>query len=104
MSMELNIVELKIIKILKDAFNPYSLEVINESHKHNVPEGSESHFKLVLVTDIFKGMTLVKRHQTVYKALVDVMNTIHALSMHLYDLNEYEKNPDIIDSPDCANK
>ena len=46
----------------------------------------------------------VKRHQTVYKALVDVMNTIHALSMHLYDLNEYEKNPDIIDSPDCANK
>ena len=67
--MELNIVELKIIKILKDAFNPHSLEVINESHKHNVPEGSESHFKLVLVTDIFKGMTLVKRHQTVYKEI-----------------------------------
>ena len=49
-------------------------------------------------------MTLVKRHQKVYKELVDVMDTIHALSMHLYDLNEYEKNPDIIDSPDCANK
>ena len=102
--MELNIVELQITKILKDSFNPHSLEVINESHKHNVPEGSESHFKLILVSDIFKGMTLVKRHQKVYKELVDVMDTIHALSMHLYDLNEYEKNPDIIDSPDCVNK
>ena len=102
--MELNIVELKIIKILKDAFNPHKLEVINESHKHNVPAGSERHFKLILVSDIFKGMTLVKRHQKVYKELVDVMDTIHALSMHLYDLNEYEKNPDIIDSPDCVNK
>ena len=79
--MELNIVELQIIKTLKDSFNPYSLEVINESHKHNVPEGSESHFKLILVTDIFKGMTLVKRHQKVYKELVDVMDTIHALSL-----------------------
>ena len=102
--MKSNIMELKIIRVLKDYFNPTSLQLINESHKHNVPEGSESHFKLILVTDAFKNMTLVKRHQEVYKALGEVMNEIHALSMHLYDLNEYEKNPDIIDSPDCANK
>ena len=102
--MKLNIIELKIIRVLKDYFNSSSLQLINESHKHNVPEGSESHFKLILVTDVFENMTLVKRHQEVYKALGEVINEIHALSMHLYDLNEYEKNPDIIDSPDCANK
>ena len=102
--MKSDIIELKITRILKDYFNSTSLQLINESHKHNVPEGSESHFKLILVTDAFENMTLVKRHQEVYKALGEVMNEIHALSMHLYDLNEYEKNPDIIDSPDCANK
>tara|TARA_B100001059_G_C17739597_1_gene530872 strand:- start:747 stop:1055 length:309 start_codon:yes stop_codon:yes gene_type:complete len=102
--MKLNIIELKIIRVLKDYFNSSSLQLINESHKHNVPEGSESHFKLILVTDAFENLTLVKRHQEVYKALGEVMNEIHALSMHLYDLKEYEKNPDTIDSPDCANK
>jgi BolA protein len=48
-------------------------------------------------------MTLVKRHQAVYKALGEVMNEIHALSMHLYDLKEFKANPEIIDSPDCVN-
>jgi BolA protein len=101
--MKPNIIELKITKVLKDYFNSTSLQLINESHKHNVPEGSESHFKLILVSDTFENMTLVKRHQAVYKALGEVMNEIHALSMHLYDLKEFKANPEIIDSPDCVN-
>jgi BolA protein len=39
-----------IIKKLDGAFSPDHLEVINESASHNVPEGSESHFKVVLVS------------------------------------------------------
>jgi len=32
------------------------------------------------------------------------MNSIHALSIYSFDEMEYENNPLIIDSPNCANK
>ena len=37
---------------------------------HNVPPGSESHFKVTLVSDKFDGLRLVKRHQEVYGLLL----------------------------------
>tara|TARA_B100000768_G_scaffold74642_1_gene71436 strand:+ start:2249 stop:2554 length:306 start_codon:yes stop_codon:yes gene_type:complete len=101
--MSSNIVESEIIKILDSSFNPLHLEVTNESNMHNVPEGSESHFKLLIVSDAFSQLSAVKRHQAVYRALSGVMELIHALSMHLYDLKEYESNPKAVDSPDCVN-
>ena len=30
---------------------------------HNVPPGSESHFKVIIISDDFVGQSLVKRHQ-----------------------------------------
>ncbi len=44
---------------------PEFLEVINESHNHNVPPGSESHFKVIVVTNAFQGKMLVARHRMV---------------------------------------
>ena len=41
------------------SISPKHLEVINESHMHNVPRGSETHFKLVIVTDVFEGLSMV---------------------------------------------
>ena len=38
--------ENKIVNRLKEKFQPLHLNVINESYKHNVPSGSESHFKV----------------------------------------------------------
>ncbi|NKB60562.1 MAG: BolA/IbaG family iron-sulfur metabolism protein, partial [Alphaproteobacteria bacterium] len=35
---------------IAESLTPAHLDVINESHMHNVPPGSESHFKLVIVT------------------------------------------------------
>ena len=40
---------------LSAAFQPLNLEVINESDNHNVPPGSESHFKVVLVSKAFEA-------------------------------------------------
>ena len=69
---------------LKKVFNPEYFEVRNESHKHNVPPGSESHFKLVIVSDAFNGRGLRERHQMVYQALDEEMsNSIHALSLQV---------------------
>ena len=38
---------------LRNEFQPVHLDVQDESYRHNVPAGSESHFKVVIVTDRF---------------------------------------------------
>jgi len=85
-------------------FNPSVLKIINESFKHNVPKDAESHFKILIVSEVFKDLQNVKRHQIIYKSLDMIMNKIHALSIDCFDEEEYSKNPIILDSPNCANK
>jgi len=97
-------IENTIKNLLIDKFNPSLLSITNESYMHNVPEGSESHFKIVLVSDSFKDVSKIKQHQKIYKVLGNIMNSIHALSIYSFDEMEYENNPVIIDSPNCANK
>ena len=48
---------------LEQAFTPEFLEVVNESYMHNVPEGSESHFKVTIVSKDFEGKMLIGRHR-----------------------------------------
>jgi len=61
------------------------LEVHNESGQHNVAPGSESHFKVVVVSDDFEGKNLVTQHRAVYKLLGDELKgQIHALALHTY--------------------
>ena len=98
------IIENQIKDIINDKLSPSVLNIINESSMHNVPPGSESHFKLIVVSNLFKDLTTVKRHQLIYSTLNNLMNEIHALSIHVFDEHEYENNPVVIDSPKCANK
>ena len=97
-------IEKKIIDALNTNFNLMSLNIVNESFMHNVPQGSESHFKIVIVSDRFKNLSLIQRHKEIYNSLGDIMNQIHALSIHAFDNDEFESNPMILDSPQCANK
>jgi stress-induced morphogen len=39
-------VEAMIVERITAAFSPIHLEVVNESYKHSVPKGSETHFKV----------------------------------------------------------
>ena len=94
----------KIADILNKEFNPVSLKIINESFMHNVPHGSESHFKIVVVTDDFNNIPILQRHKLIYKNLNGLMDKIHALSIHAFSEEEFELNPVILDSPECANK
>lgn len=79
------------------------LEVINESHMHSVPPGSESHFKVLLVSDAFEGKRKVGRHQQVYGILAEEMQSgIHALALHTYTRAEWaELNGEVPASPNC---
>ena len=54
---------------LNATFNPEFLEVANESHMHNVAPGSESHFKVTIVSNEFNELMLIKRHRMVNSAL-----------------------------------
>lgn len=82
---------------------PIRLDVVNESHMHNVPANSETHFKLVIVSDSFDGLSLVARHRTVNKLLADqLQNGVHALSMHTYTAEEWSaRGGEVPTSPPC---
>ena len=87
---------------LEQAFHPEHLEVINESHTHNVPEGSESHFKVVIVCDDFKGKMLLARHRMVNGALEDELSGgIHALALHTMTMEEWFAKGNAPESPPC---
>jgi BolA protein len=79
------------------------LQVINESNRHNVPPGSESHFKLVLVADSFAGKALLARHRLVNGILAEELDgRIHALSIHAYTEAEWRaRMGDAPMSPPC---
>ena len=96
-------IENSIKNLLINAFNPTILSIENESYMHNVPKDSESHFKVVLVSDNFIGLSKVNRHKAVYNALGDILDSIHALSIYSFDEKEYKNNPIVLDSPNCAN-
>lgn len=96
-------VQSQIEEKLASQFNLLHMEVINESGNHNVPPGSESHFKLVLVSDDFAEKSLVMRHRAVNKVLADELaNKIHALALHTYTQQEWQaKNGAAPMSPPC---
>ena len=56
---------------LKAAFDATHLQVLNESSLHNVPRGSETHFKVIVVSARFSGMAVLERHRLVNEALAD---------------------------------
>ena len=93
-----------IIEDLNMAFSVEHLYLENESSMHNVPPNSESHFKLVIVSNDFSDLSRVKRHQNIYSALNSVMKKVHALSIQAFTIEEYNKNPVILSSPDCSKK
>ena len=88
---------------LANGFDLQHLQVINESGQHNVPEGSESHFKVVLVSNEFTGARLIARHRLVNDALADELaGEVHALSIHTYTPDEWhQRHGDVPMSPPC---
>lgn len=53
-------VESSIRKKLEAGLNPQHCDIINESYMHNAPKGSESHFKVVVVSEKFDKQPLLK--------------------------------------------
>ena len=83
MAAEAGPIEASIVSALQEAFAPLEhLQVINESSGHNVPEGSESHFKVIVVSEKFSTMRPLARHRAVNAALKPQLDDgLHALSI-----------------------
>ena len=92
MSIQQLSVQGRIEEKLATAIDLAHLEVINESHNHNVPAGSSSHFKVVLVSDEFQGQSLLNRHKRINQLLqIELANDIHALAIHTMTPVEWVK-------------
>jgi stress-induced morphogen len=95
-------VENRIKTKLSNSFNPSHLDVTNESYMHSVPQGAESHFKVVLVTEAFAGKRQVQRHQAIYACLADELKTgVHALALHTFSPAEWHAQATVPASPQC---
>ena len=96
-------IQLEIEQRLVALLQPELLQVENESHMHSVPANSETHFKVVVVSDQFNERRKVARHQMVYGALVDQLaGPVHALALHTYTPAEWQQRQQgAPQSPDC---
>lgn len=82
---------------------PAHLEVVNESHLHSVPPGSESHFRLVIVSEKFEGLALIQRHRSVNRILEqELRDGLHALSLQTLTASEWTQRAGrTMASPPC---
>jgi len=83
---------LKIETKLREKINVLNLNLIDESYKHrnHKKDTSGGHYKLLIVSDDFVDMTLIKRHQLIYDILSEMIKVdIHALSIQAKTSKEY---------------
>jgi BolA protein len=72
---------------LREAFFPESLEVQDESHLHEGHTGhrpgGETHFRVYIVSQAFKGKSRIERHRMINATLSsELSGTVHALAIH----------------------
>lgn len=89
---------------LAQALDLTHLEVFDESSGHNVPEGAESHFKVVAVSDAFEGQSRINRHRLLNEILqAEFDGGMHALALHIYDPKQWvDQFGQVPLSPPCA--
>lgn len=98
----MNSTERQIHAKLNNTFQPTFLEIVNESYMHAVPSGSETHFKVTLVSPQFEGKRQVQRHQSIYACLDDLLKAgVHALALHTFSPSEWGASAKVPESPQC---
>ena len=71
---------------LRQSFAPAALEVIDESHQHAGHSGSrpdgESHFRIKISAEAFRGKSRVDQHRMINAALAEELKQrVHALAI-----------------------
>ena len=73
----------KIEILLREAFSPAYLQVIDDSAKHAGHVGAKQggHYNVIIVSAAFEGKKLIDRHRMIYQAVDPIKNLIHALAI-----------------------
>lgn len=99
---------MKLEQKIRDALGSLSavhLDLVNESDMHNGPPNRESHFKLVIVSDVFIGLSRIARQQKINTLLSFAFKEgLHALTMKTLTMDEWNTQKIDFQSPDCAGK
>ncbi|VAX10094.1 Cell division protein BolA [hydrothermal vent metagenome] len=75
----------RITETLTAAYNPSSLEVIDDSHQHagHASAGGKGHFTVKIIADAFHEKPLIQRHRMIHATLAELIESdIHALSIN----------------------
>ena len=72
---------------LNAAFAPLRLDVADESHQHvghaGHRPGGETHFRVTIVAEAFRGKSRIERHRLINGALAgELSGGVHALAIH----------------------
>jgi len=72
---------------LTKAFAPESLQVEDESHRHEGHAGhrpgGETHFRVYIVAEAFRGKSRIERHRMINATLAgELAGVVHALAIH----------------------
>lgn len=95
-------VEQNLAKKIVETFAPSFYQVLNESQNHAGP-ATDSHFKLTIVSEQFNDLALIKRHRLVNALFAQELTQIHALAMHTYTQDEWQKRQhNTPESPKCS--
>ena len=77
--MDTNLIKEMIQRAISDA----NIEVYDTT-------GTADHFKVIIISDIFDGMSLIDRHKLIYKSLDEyITKEIHALQLITQTKEEY---------------
>src|SRR5271163_3035323 len=97
------ILESAIRSKLTAELTPLHLDVVNESGMHNVPKGSETHFKVVVVSPAFEGLGAIERHRRIHAILTaELAGGVHALTLRLLTPSQWEEQGGApFESPKC---
>ena len=84
--MPLGPVGQSITQKLNQAFTPIHLDVIDESQQHAGHSGArpdgESHFRVKIVAETFRGKSRIERHRMVNAVLAELLRErVHALAI-----------------------
>ncbi len=79
--------------VLSEVFRPSRLDIEDESARHVGHSGAnaagETHFKIVIVSDMFTSRTRVERSRMVHSALASEFAAgLHAVSLRLHSPSE----------------
>jgi BolA family transcriptional regulator, general stress-responsive regulator len=84
--------------ILRSAFSPTLLRVEDDSARHaghaGAQPGGQTHFNVLMVAEVFRGMNRVARSRAVHAAVeAEFVDGMHALSLILRAPDEVQQKP-----------